>query len=386
MLFSGFTEEQTALRSMVRDLVRTYDRKYWVGCVNDDRYPDELWQAMADANLLGIGVPEEYGGVGMGTTELIVATEELYRAGLILSSWNHTNFSRAAVLRVGTEAQKRAIIPGTTTGKVRISLCVTEPDAGTNTFRVRTAARNDGEGYRLNGQKVFIGGADISDYYFVVARSKPIESVDDRRKGISAFLVDARSPGITLTRMDIVAKDVVGRFVINFDDVSLPPDALIGSPGDAMRGIFSNLNIERILVAAQCIGLGYHVLERAVDYVKIREVFDGPIGAYQSVQHPLARAKADLDAARLLMYYAASVYEEDGRTPHEANMAKLLASEAAFAAADAAVQFHGGSAFDRTTDIWDIYTYLRLQRVAPVNNEMMLNYIAERVLGLPRSY
>lgn len=381
------TDEQDELRDVVTRIATKYDRRYWLDCADSGKYPTELWRALADAGILGITVPPEYGGSGGGATELVVVAETLNYHGIFVSSMGHLNFSRAAVTRYGTEEQKELLLRPSVTGDVKVSLCATEPDAGTNTFKVRTLARpRPGGGYVLNGRKLFIGGADVADYYVVIARTVPFQDVADKREGMAIFLVDAKSAGIEIAPMDIVVADCVRRFFVNFDDVELPATALIGQPGDGLAPMFHNLNQERVIACANNIGCGYFMLQKAVDYVREREVFDRPIGSYQAVQHPLARAKAKLDSARLMTYDAARRHEAGQRSARYSNMTKLLSSEAAWEAADAAIQFHGGYAFDRSTDLWDMFAHIRLSRVAPLNNEMVLNYIGERVLGLPRSY
>lgn len=383
---STLTADQLALRDVVRQVTAKYDRAYWLGCAREGRYPDDLWTTMAEVGILGIQVPPEYGGVGLGATEVVIVGEEFHRAGVSLSSWQHLNTCRAAIVNHGSDEQKNLVLPPSTRGKLWMSLCVTEADAGTNTFKIRTLARPTDGGYVLNGQKLFIGGANIANYLVVAARTAEYSPDADKRTAVSVFLVDTSLPGITMTRMELANIDVVGRFAVDFENVELPPSALIGEEGTGLRALFSNLNIERVHNAAQSLGLGYHVLEKVVDYVRERVVFDDPLGAYQAVQHPLARARAQLDAARLMTYHAAALYDAGESAATEAVMAKFLASEAAHFAADSAVQFHGGAGFDRGTDIFDLFTQIRLNRIVPLNNEMALNYIAERALGLPKSY
>lgn len=390
MLDITLTDEQRALRDTVRAMTKRYDRKYWLECAREHRYPEELWREMSRIGLLGIGVPESMGGVGMTTFELALVGEELYHAGLLVSSWQHTTFSRASILRYGTEEQKQRIVPGTTEGKIRISMAVTEPDAGSNTFRVRTFAEADGDGWVLRGQKIFIGGADIADYLLVIARNEPYERAVDKRKGLTLFLLDAKSPGIRMTPMETVLPDVVKRFSIFFDEVAVPRTALIGEEGEGMRYLFANLNVERILAAIGICGIGMLALEKGVAYARERVVFNGPIGAYQGIQHPFARAYARLEAARFMCYAAARAYDAGDadlkNVAAQANIAKLLASEAAFDAVDAAIQAYGGHAFLPENDLFNLFAQIRLTRIAPLNNEMCLNYIGEKILGLPRSY
>lgn len=380
-----FDEDELALRDLVRGLTKRFPREYWLDCARNKKYPQELWEAAAESGLMALNVPEEYGGADKGLRSIAIVMEELTRAGITLSPWQHTNWARMAILHHGTEKQKKEIIPATVNGTCRIALAATEADAGTNTFRVASFAQRTSDGYRLNGNKVFIGGADEAEYYLVIARTEKYDEAHKSR-GLSLVLVPTNAPGISLESIELVMQDAVGRFVIHFDDVELTEDAVVGEPGKGARYMFSTLNAERVLVCAQLVGLGNHVLERGLGYAREREVFNGPIGQYQAVQHPFAWAKARLEAARLMMYHAADEYDAGVLDGHMANLGKLIASEAAFEAAEATVQAFGGYAFAADYDVWSLYTWIRLFKNAPINNPMVLNHISEHVLGLPRSY
>lgn len=274
----------------------------------------------------------------------------------------------------------------TTTGERKLCFAITEPDAGTNSFKIKTQARPVDDGWVLNGRKVFISGADEADDMLVVCRTRALAEVGDRRQGLSLFVVDMKSPGIELQKLNIAIEWPEKQFIVFFNDVHMPSDALIGHQDEGSRYLFDGLNSERILAAALSVGLGNYVLNRGVEYAKLRAPFNTPIGAYQGIQHPMARARAHLDAARLMTYEAASRFDAGISAGRQANMAKLLAADAAVAAAEIALQAHGGNGFDADYDIITLWPMIRLGQTIPINNEMILNYIGEHVLGLPKSY
>jgi acyl-CoA dehydrogenase len=297
-----------------------------------------------------------------------------------------TAFSRVAIMRHGTEDQKRRFLAPTVTGDVKLCFAITEADAGTNSFRMQTFAQQDGDRFVLNGQKVFISAADAATHAMVVTRTTRLQDAADKRKGLSLFVVPLDTPGVDLQPMPIDLHSPERQFYLHLNDVSVPAENLIGERDEGLRALFDALNPERLLVSAWAIGLGTHALQRGVDYARERAPFGTPIGSYQAVQHPLARARAHLDAARLMLYTACEEFDTGGDAGAYANMAKLLASEAANAAADAVIQAYGGAAFDMDSDIITLWPMIRLLRIAPVNNEMILNYISERILRLPKSY
>jgi alkylation response protein AidB-like acyl-CoA dehydrogenase len=298
-----------------------------------------------------------------------------------------TSFSRQAIIRHGSPRQIEDHVVPSLTAERTFSFALTEPDAGSNSFTISTSAtrRPDGN-YVLRGQKVFISGADQADHMMVVARTTPYDQVKRKSDGISLFIVDTSAPGISMHPLNIEWHAPERQFAVYFDDVVLPPEALIGIEGAGAASMFESLNAERVVISAWTLGLGELALAKAVEYAKQRSPWGPPIGSYQSVAHPLARAKAQLEAARVLTYRAAARIDAGRAEGHDANMAKLLASEAADAAVDAAIQTHGGMAFDADADIVTLWPMVRILRIAPINNEMILNYISERVLGLPRSY
>ena len=374
------------VREATKGVLAVVDRAEFVRRARDGEGLDDMWDAMAAQGLLGVGVPAEYGGAGEGMTGPVAVMEALSEAGVPPVLYLLTAFARVAIARHGTDEQKRRFLEPTTTGEVRLCFAITEADAGTNSFAMRTFARQDGDHYRLNGEKVFISGADGATHAMVVARTTRLEDAPDKRVGLSLFVVPIDAPGLQLTRMRIDLHSPEHQFVLHLDDVDVPAENLIGPRDEGLRALFDALNPERLLVSAWAIGLGTHALQRGVDYARERSPFGTAIGSYQGVQHPLARAKAQLEAARLMMYTACEEFDRGGEAGAFANMAKLLASEAANAAADAVIQAFGGSAFDHESDVITLWPMIRLLRIAPVNNEMVLNYIAEKLLRLPKSY
>jgi acyl-CoA dehydrogenase len=377
---------RAAVHEAARGVTDRFDRAYWLECSKNGTFTDDMWQAMVDQGLLGLGVPEEYGGSGTGVTGAVAAMEAISRAGTPLALYILTVFAREAVIRHGTPDQIRALVAPTVTGAQRMCFAVTEPDAGTNTFNVSTFASRQTDGdYVIDGQKIFISAIDVSDTVMVVTRTTRARDVTDKRHGLSLFVVDVRSAGIELHPLDIGITMPDRQYSVFFTDVRVPADRLIGVEGEGFRYVFDALNSERLLAAAWALGVGDYALEKAVVYARDRSPFGKPIGAYQGVQHPLANAKVKLDAARLMMYTAAQAFDSGVNVGYLANSAKLLASTAAVEACDAAIQTHGGYAFDNAVDVHSLWAIARLLKIAPVNNEVILNYIGEHVLRLPRS-
>lgn len=367
-------------------VVRACPRSLYLQRARERAHAPELWDAIVAADLLAIGIPEELGGAGGGLTGSVAVMEALARAGVPPLQYSLTTFSREAILRHGTEDQIKDHVLGTISGRRRFCLGVTEPEAGTNSFASRTTARRTSAGgYRINGQKVYISGADESDHILLLTRTAGPDEPVGRRAGFGLFAVDLSLPGIELRRLDIEWHAPEYQFEVFLDDVEVPPEALIGVEGHGFDHLLACLNQERVVIAAWALGLGEYALAKAVEYARTRAPFGTPIGAHQAVQHPLALARAEMEAARQVMYSAAAAYDSGRDAGAEANMAKLLASRAALAAVEAAIQTHGGSAFVYETDVITLWPMIRLLQIAPLNNESILNYIGERVLGLPRS-
>jgi alkylation response protein AidB-like acyl-CoA dehydrogenase len=380
-------ELRETVAETVRGITRRWGRDYYLEKTAQHQAPTELYGAMADAGLFALGVPEEFGGAGGGVSATAAVMEEMSKAGLPPMIYSLTSFSRQAIIKHGTPGQIAAHVVPSLTAKRTFSFALTEPGAGTNSFTMSTSAtrRPDGS-YTLKGQKVFISGADQADHMLVIARSAPLDQVARNSDGLSIFAVDATTPGVTMHPLNIEWHAPERQFAVYFDDAVVPPDALIGAEGQGAAGMFESLNAERVVISAWTLGLGEYALSKAVKYARQRAPWGPPIGAYQAVAHPLARAKTLLEAARLMTHSAAATIDDGGSAGDLANMAKLLASEAADAAVDAAIQTHGGMAFDADADVVTLWPMVRILRIAPLNNEMILNYVSERVLGLPRSY
>lgn len=377
----------SAVREAVAGVTKKWDRTYYMDCTRRGVAPTEMYETMAEQSLFALGVPEELGGAGGGLTATAAVMEEMSRAGTPPMLFSLTSFARQSIIRHGTPEQIRQFVEPTLTAQQTMCFAITEPDAGTNSFAMRTLARRQDDGtYVLNGQKIFISGADQATHIMVVARTTPASEVAKKSDGISIFVLPRDTPGVSMAAMNIDWKAPERQFSVWFDNVVLPADALIGVEGKGLSSMFDSLNAERVVIAAWTLGLGYLALEKAVAYARERSPWGAPIGSYQAVSHPLARAKAQLEAARAMNYRAAERFDRGEEAGDDANIAKYLASEASYAAVDAAIQTHGGSGFDEDSDVITLFPMIRILRVAPLNNEMILNYIANHMLGLPRSY
>ncbi len=334
-------------------------------------------------------LPEEYGGGGLGMQEMAVLVEEMGHQGIPLLLLVVSSIMDAPLIaRYGSDAMKERYLPGVAKGVVKFCFALTEPTAGSNAFRTATRARLDGDSYVLNGQKTFISAVDQSDYMLVVVRTTPFDEVEDKRQGLSLLVVDRQAPGITLQPLDMGVLHPETQFTVFFDDVRVPRGDLVGEEGKVTKYLFDALNPERISAAAVAVGLGRFVLDKAVAYAKERVVFDKPIGSHQGLQHPLAEAMTNLELAALMTRYAAGLSDGGDKVTAAAyaNMAKFAAAEAATKACDLAIEVHGGSGFSNDVDLITMWPYIRMLRTVPVSREMILNYIGEHVLGLPRSY
>ncbi|MGD9550844.1 MAG: acyl-CoA dehydrogenase family protein [Burkholderiaceae bacterium] len=375
------------IQEATRGVTAQYDRAYILQCIKEDRFPDELWAKLGEFGLLGLSIPEEYGGSGGGVLEITALNEALALAGVPTLFLVVTGLGRVPIVRNGTPEQIKKYVTPTCTGEKKMCFAITEPNAGTNSFAMTTLAQPNGKGgWTLNGQKVFISGARDADFMLVVARTTRAAEVKNRTEGMSLFVVDMKTPGIKLQQLNIQVETAERQYMVFFDNVELPADALIGEAGKGAKAMFEGLNSERLLAAGAALGLGDYALAKAVAYSKDRKPFGKPIGSYQALQHRMAMAKAQIEAARLMTYSAAERFDAGEDAGAHANMAKLLGSEAAVAAVEAALQTHGGYGFDRDYDVVTLWPMLRLLKIAPINNEMLLNYIGEHVLGLPKSY
>jgi acyl-CoA dehydrogenase len=377
--------DQADLRAGVRAICADFPGEYWRG-LEPDRYPTAFVDALTESGYLAALIPEEYGGGGATLTDASVILEEVSASGGNPSACHAQMYVMGTLLRHGSPEQKARYLPEIAAGRLRLqAFGVTEPTAGSETTRIRTRAERVPEGWRINGQKIWTSRAEHSDLMLLLARTTPYEECAKPTDGLSCFLFDMRDlAGLTITPIRTMMNHNTTEVFL--DDVVIPADALIGEEGRGFRYILDGMNAERILIAAECIGDGRFVLERAVAYAGGREVFGRPIGANQGVQFPLARAYASLRAADLMRYDAAARYDRGESCAAEANMAKLLASEASWAAANAALDAHGGFGFAVEYDIERKLRETRLYQVAPINSNLILAYLGQHVLGLPKSY
>ncbi len=374
------------VQEATRGISEQFPRAYILDCIKHDRFPSEMWTALGEYGLLGLSIPERFGGSGGGVVEIVALGEALALGGVPTLFLVVTGLARVPIVRHGTPEQIAKYVTPTCDGSLKLCFAITEPNAGTNSFNMSSFAARDGDEWVLNGQKVFISGARDADIMLVIARTQKASDVAHRTEGMSLFVVDMKSPGITLQPLNIHVETAERQYMVFLDNVRLPADALIGEAGKGAKLMFEGLNSERLLAAAAALGIGEYALKKAVAYSLDRKPFGKPIGSYQALQHRMALAKAELEAARLMTYHAAERFDAGEDAGPQANMAKLLASRAAVAAVEAAIQTHGGYAFDRDYDVVTLWPMVRLMEIAPVNNEMLLNYIGEHVLGLPKSY
>jgi alkylation response protein AidB-like acyl-CoA dehydrogenase len=377
------SDERRLLRESVSNLAHSFGHRYFTEVVAKEEPPAEFWAALGEHGFLGPSIAERYGGGGAGLTELAIVEEEISAAGMpLLKMLISPAVAGAIVERHGDEEQKQRWLPGMAAGTGRFSLAVTEPDAGSNTHKISTRARREGDGYVLTGTKVYSSGLEDSQWVLVLAKTGEA----DGRAQLSLFMVDVDHPRLERQRIPVAMRAPEHTFTLMFDEVDIPADRLIGAEGEALGTVFSGLNAERIMSAAMCVGVGRYALEKAARYGREREVWGQPIGAHQGVSHPLAEAHVNLEAARLMMMKAAALQDAGAPAGEAANMAKLLAADAGTKALDQAIQAHGGNGIADEYGLADLYFIVRLQRIAPVSREMILNYIAQHSLGLPRSY
>ncbi len=379
------TDERQALCEAVRRIASRFGHSYYLETARAGRKTTELWQAVGEAGFLGVNLPEAYGGGGLGMAELATVGEELAAHGCPLLLLVVSPAICGEILaRFGSEAQKKTWLPGLASGRQRMIFALTEPDAGSNTHNLATTAHRQGDGrYLIRGQKYYISGADEAEQVLVVART----GTDAKGRGrLSLFVVDLDAPGL---KKAVIPVEIVGpekQFTLYFDDVAVGEDRLVGAEGEGLKPLFLGLNPERIMGAALSLGTGRYALDKACAYANTRKVWSVPIGAHQGLAHPLAKAKIELELARLMTEKACWLYDQGRDAGEAANMAKYAAAEAALAALDQAIQVHGGNGFSTEYGLLDLYGGARLARLAPVSREMILNFVAEHSLKLPRSY
>jgi acyl-CoA dehydrogenase len=377
------------IRDAIRQLCLKFDGAYWRQLDRERGYPTAFVKALTEAGWLATLIPEEYGGAGLGISAAAAVLEEVQRAGCNGAACHAQMYTMGTVLRHGSAEQKKRYLPGIASGQLRLqAFGVTEPSSGTDTLALRTTAvKKNNSTYVVNGQKVWTSRAEHSDLMLLLARTTPKEQAKKRTEGLSVFLVDMRQAlGHGLTIRPIRTMMNHNSTEVFFDNMEVPAENLIGEEGQGFRYILGGMNAERILIAAECIGDARWFIEKATDYAKERKLFGRAIGQNQGVQFPIARCYAQTEAADLMVRKAATLYEAGLPCGAEANMAKMIASEAAWAAADMCVQTHGGFGFAEEYDIERKFRETRLYMVAPISTNMILNFVAEHMLGLPRSY
>ena len=380
------SDELLEIRRAVRGLCEGFPGEYWRS-LEPDRYPEEFVRALTEHGWLAALIPAEHGGAGLGLTAASVILEEIHASGGNAAACHAQMYTMGTLLRHGSDDQKRRYLPRIAAGELRLqAFGVTEPTVGSDTTRIETSARRVDGGYVIRGQKIWTSRALHSDLMLLLARTTPPAEVERKSDGISVFLVDIEAAGERLSIRPIPTMMNHATTEVFLDDVEVPLDALVGEEGKGFRYILDGMNAERILLAAECIGDGRWFIDKAVRYASERVVFGRPIGANQGVQFPIARAYAAIEAADLVRYRAASLFDEAQPCGAEANMAKLLASEASWQAANVCLDTHGGFGFAQEYDVERKFRETRLYSVAPVSNNLVLAYLGQHVLGLPRSY
>ena len=381
----GESQEHGAIRAAVSDIASDFGHDYFVSCRERGEFVDELWSAVFDNGFGGINLPTEYGGGGGGIYETAIVIEELAARGCPLIFLIVAGMCGPIIDEFGTPEQKQRWLPELATGRTKMAFAITESGSGSNAPNLKTAARRDGDAWILNGAKQYITGVDVADAVLVVAST----GTDARgRAELGLFIVETDSPALEYRPIEMEIKEPDRQFSVFLDDVVVANECLIGGvEGRGMAQVFSGLNPERINVAAQAVGLGRYLMGKAVAYARERDVWGQPIGAHQGVAHPLAEAKIQLELARLMAYKAAWQFDRGAAEVGEsASVAKLAAADAVLLTFDQTVQIHGGNAFASEYGIADLWGLVRLMRSAPVSREMVLNYVAQHSLGLPRSY
>ena len=379
-------EHLNEIREAVRAVCADFPGEYWRELDRERAYPTAFTRAMTESGFLGALIPEEYGGSGLGLVAATAILEEIHRSGCNAGACHAQMYTMGTLLRHGSAEQKQRWLPGIASGELRLqAFGVTEPGSGSETLALRTTAQRANGEYRVNGQKIWTSRAEHSDLMVLLARTTPREEVKRRTEGLSVLMVDMReAPGMSITPIRTMMNHSTTQ--VFFDDVRVPADNLIGEEGQGFRYILDGMNAERTLIAGEAVGDGRWFIDKAAAYAGEREVFGRPIGTNQGVQFPIARAYASVEAAALMVADAAQKFDQGLSTGREANMAKLLASEAAWEAAEACVQTFGGFAFAEEYDVERKYREARLSQVAPVSTNMILSYIGQHVLGMPRSY
>ena len=382
------TETHPELREAIRALCAEFPPEYHRQIDRDRGYPEEFVDALTKAGWMAALIPEEYGGSGLGLTEASVIMEEINRSGGNSGACHGQMYNMGTLLRHGSEAQKQEYLPRIASGELRLqSMGVTEPTTGTDTTKIKTTAKRVGDRYVINGQKVWISRVQHSDLMILLARTTPLSEVTKKSRGMSIFLVDLRDAigqGLTVKPIENMVNHETNELF--FDNLEIPAENLIGEEGMGFKYILDGLNAERALIAAECIGDGHWFIDKVTDYASTREVFGRPIGQNQGVQFPIAEAHIEIEAASLMRDKACALFDAGQPCGTQANMAKYLAAKASWEAANACLQFHGGFGFAADYDVERKFRETRLYQVAPISTNLILSYVAEHVLGLPRSF
>ena len=385
---SSTIDKYQDIRDAVRDLCSQFPAEYFRKIDDERGYPTEFVKALTDAGWLAALIPQEYGGSGLGLTEASVIMEEINRSGGNSGVCHGQMYNMGTLLRHGSEEQKNYYLPKIASGELRLqSMAVTEPTTGTDTTKLKTTAVRKGDRYVVNGQKVWISRIHHSDLMILLARTTPLDDVKKKTEGMSIFIVDLRDAlgnGLTARPIPNMVNHETNELF--FENLEIPAENLIGEEGKGFRYILDGLNAERALIAAECVGDGYWFIDKVTKYTKEREVFGRPIGQNQGVQFPIAKAYINLEAASLMRYKACELFDQGLPCGAEANMAKMLAADASWEAANACLQFHGGFGFASEYDVERKFRETRLYQVAPISTNLILSYVAEHILGLPRSF
>ncbi|AVV46010.1 acyl-CoA dehydrogenase [Streptomyces sp. P3] len=383
------TEDQETIRKAVAGLLRDFDDRYWMEKDRDHTFPEEFYAAVADGGWLGITIPEEYGGHGLGITEATLLLEEVARSGggMNAASAIHMSiFGMHPVVVHGSDELKRRTLPRIASGDLHVCFGVTEPGAGLDTTSITTFARRAGDHYVVSGRKVWISKALESEKILLLTRTARRDEVEKPTDGMTLFLTDLNRDRVDIRPIPKMGRNAVSSNEVFIDDLQVPVEDRVGEEGQGFRYLLDGLNPERMLIAAEALGIGRVALDRAVRYGREREVFGRPIGMNQGIQFPLADALAHLDAAELVLRKATWLYDQGRPCGREANTAKYLCADAGFTAADRALQTHGGMGYSEEYPVARFFREARLMRIAPVSQEMVLNYLGSHTLGLPRSY
>ena len=385
----AWTEQHELIRTEVRHLARKFDWGYWRELDRSGNYPHEFFNAFAASGWLGTVIPTAYGGSGLGVTEACIVLEEICASGAGTSGASPIHFSMFPPMPIilhGSEDMKRRYLPRIASGEMKLAFSVTEPNVGTDTTHVQTTAVRDGDDWIIHGRKVWCTNAQNAERVLILTRTTPYDQVEKKTKGMTLFFAEMDRQAISIRPIEKMGRHAVDSNELFIDGLRVSHADLVGEEGEGFYHLINGLNPERIVIAAEAVGIGKAAIDKAVQYAKERVVFGRPIGQNQGIQFPLAEAYAQLEAAELMTFKAAWLYDQGLPCGKEANIAKLLAAEAGCAAVDHAVQTHGGYGYAREFDVERLYREIRLYKIAPVSQQMVLNYLSEHVLKLPRSY